>query len=172
MNMKLLFKLKSLFLAFLLATPICHATELKRSSIKTIKDLRIESRLAKDKKLPLLILFSAEDCEFCEVIREDYLEPMLASGEYANKVIIREVMATNYDYVRDFNGELIGADNLALRYQADLSPTVVIINSDGQVLAEPLVGITSRHYYDEQLDETINNSLRMLAKLEKAEYLE
>ena len=140
-----------------------HAEEGDVSPIKVIKDLRVEARLAEQKSLPLLILFSVEDCEFCAYIRSEYLEPMQVNTDYSNKVIIREIIANDFYYLRDFSGELIGADKLALRYKADLSPTVVIMDSKGRVLHEPIVGIVSRHYYDKQLDEAIDTALSKLS---------
>ena len=141
----------------LLATFACYA---QSASLPLVEDLRVEARKAADRQLPILLLFTTEDCEFCELIKSEYLLPMRNNADYAERVMIREVPAGGIHYLRDFDGRLIGGDRLALRYDADLIPTVVFIDSRGRRLVEPLVGITSRHYYDQQLDEAIERALQ------------
>jgi len=131
-------------------------------SLKLVNDLRVEAKRAADRQLPVLLLFSTEYCEFCALIKNDYLIPMQSNPAYDDRVIIREVPADGIHSLRDFDGRLIGGDSLALRYGADLIPTVVFIDSQGRRLTEPLVGFVSRHYYDQALDAHIELALRKL----------
>ena len=141
---------------------VAQAQQLINASLPQVVDLRQESQLATSRKLPLLLLFTTEHCEFCELIKHEYLLPMQQDPAYARRVIIREVPADGIHYLRDFDGKLIAGDDLALRYAADLIPTIVFIDANGRVLAEPLVGITSRHHYDQYLEERITQALRTL----------
>jgi thioredoxin-related protein len=155
MNQILPLRFKRLFLMFallsaLLLTEVVTATE---SSLKKLIDLRADGKLAAQKHIPMLLLFSSENCEFCALIKQEYLEPMQVNKAYADKLIVREVPAGGIHYLRDFNGKTIGGDSLALRYGADLLPTVIFIDAEGRRLVPPLVGISSRHYYDQALED-------------------
>ena len=144
---------------------VMNATEATTPEVvPVIKDLRVEAQLAADNRLPILVLFSMTDCEFCEMIRSEYLQPMHNNPAYRNKVIVREIVAENFKYLRDINGELVSADTLALRYSADLSPTVVFMDAQGKMLVKSIVGIVSRDYYDKKLDDAIAQSLIKLGR--------
>jgi len=132
--------------------------------VRQLTDLRQDAQLAAERQLPILLLFSTDSCEFCALIKQDYLGPMQNNAAYDRKVIIREVPTSDYHYLRDLDGELIGGDDLALRYGADLVPTVILIDSRGRQLTQPLVGFNSRHYYDRTLEARINAAVEKLRK--------
>lgn len=125
-----------------------------------IRDLRDEAKLAEQHQIPILILFSMRLCEFCAFIRQEYLIPRMQNPNLADKIVFREIQTESYKYLRDFNGEVIGADKLALRYKADLTPTLVIIDSKGEQLVNNIVGITNRSYYEAELDASIKQAYK------------
>jgi thioredoxin-related protein len=125
-------------------------------------DLLQDGRQAEARHLPLLIMFSMEGCAYCEIVREEFLKPMLRNAEYRNKVLIREIHSDSYASLRDFDGKPVEAAELAHRYRASLSPTVVFLDPRGRELAERLVGVTTRDYYGGFLDEAIEQSLQRL----------
>lgn len=132
------------------------------SHLPIIRDLREEAEQAEQLQRPILILFSMRLCEFCEFIRQEYLIPRMNNPKFANKIIFREVQTESYKYLRDFDGKIIGADKLALRYRADLTPTLIIINSKGEELVNKIVGITNRAYYEAELDTSIDNAYKKI----------
>ena len=121
-----------------------------------IRDLREEAKLVEQRQRPILILFSMRLCEFCAFIRQEYLIPRMNNPKSADKIIFREIQTESYKYLRDFDGEIIGADKIAMRYKADLTPTLVMINSKGEELVKKIVGITNRSYYESELDASID----------------
>ncbi|TNF36774.1 MAG: hypothetical protein EP315_03710 [Gammaproteobacteria bacterium] len=128
-------------------------------SLPIIRDMRDEAQLAEQQHQPILILFSTRRCEFCRFIRQEYLLPRMQNPAYADKILFREIQTESYKYLRDFNGNEIGADKFAMRYKADLIPTLVIINDKGEELVDKIVGITNRAYYDAELDAKINKAV-------------
>ena len=115
---------------------------------------------ARQRKLPILIMFSRQGCPYCDVVRDEFLKPMLRSGDYTNRVIMLEIHSDSHAQLRDFNGQMISAEALAHRYQASFAPTVVFLNHQGKELVERLIGITTRDFYGGFLDEAINQSLQ------------
>lgn len=141
------------------------AETLPEVQIRTVTDLQAEGELARQRQVPILIMFSMTHCPYCVVVREEFLKPMLRSGDYRDKVIIREIHTDDYSTLRDFDGRPVTADELAHRYHASLAPTVVFVDADGRELARRLVGITTVDYYGGFLDEAIDSSLQRLRQV-------
>jgi thioredoxin-related protein len=128
----------------------------------SISDLQQLAKTAKHNNMPILILFSIEGCEFCEFVVSEYLQPMRVIEEDRKRILIGEISIEDYNYVRDFNGQIISADKLGMRYAADFSPTVVFIDAQGNELAERIVGFIGRDYYDLALGKAIQQSIDQL----------
>lgn len=124
---------------------------------------------AEARDLPILVMFSSPFCSYCETVEEDFLVPMLKSGDYDNRVLIRKVgMIVGGREVTDFSGETVTVDDLAARYDITLTPTVVFLDSEGQRLADNLVGLTTTAYYGGYLDDGIDMALKRLGRVEAA----
>ncbi len=128
-------------------------------------DLQAVGQEARQRQLPILIMFSREGCPYCDVVREEFLKPMLRSGDYTDRVIMLEIHSDSYTQLRDFNGQMISAEALAHRYRAGFAPTVVFLNHQGKEQTERLIGITTRDFYGGFLDEAIEESLKRLRDL-------
>jgi thioredoxin-related protein len=126
------------------------------------QDLQADGELAREKKVPLLIMFSQDGCLYCDQVREDFLEPMRKSGDYTDKVIMRVVKLDSYTDVRDFDGEWRDPIDIAVRYRASLTPTVIFVNHRGSELTERILGISTPPMYGGLLDEAIDVSLQRL----------
>ena len=157
-----LFKLFVAALVLLLLSQLGMASQVPKVKVSKTKDLYADGQLARARNLPLLIMFSMDGCSYCDLVREDFLEPMLLSGDYDDKVIIRIVKVDDFDDIHDFNGKTIAADELALRYRATLTPTVVFVDYRGHQLAERLIGISTPDFYGGDLDDAIALSLSRL----------
>jgi len=158
------FKVGYLVSVVLLALFSSFAYANRDASIPVIKDLQQFSKIAEDRNVPILIMFSMDDCTFCKLIRSEYLSPLQNRDEEAKQILIGEISIESYNYVRDFNGQLISADNLGLRYSADLSPTIVFVDAKGNELVERMVGFKGRDYYDLELANAIRQSIKKLSQ--------
>jgi len=156
-------KLYSIIVLFCITPFTSYAeTSPKPVNIVEVQNLLREGQVAAEKRLPILIMFSMDQCPYCELIREDFLKPMIRSGDYTDKVIIREVHSDSYATLLDFDGAKISSDELASRYGASLSPTVVFLDHKGQQLNKKMIGITTVHYYGGYLDEAIDASYKRM----------
>lgn len=131
-------------------------------AVPVIEDLAAEARLARAKQVPLLIMFYAEHCGYCQVVEEEFLEPMIISGDYEDKVLIRRLLMTGVEPIRDFDGDETTAAEVSARYGVMVTPTLVFVDADGQQLADKLVGLTTRHYYGGYVDERIASARERL----------
>ena len=160
---KLAYQPRVTWLSLLLLVATCvHAEVLPYVKVREPTDLQAVSQEARQRQLPILIMFSRQGCPYCDVVREEFLKPMLRSGDYKDRVIMLEIHSDSYAQLRDFNGQMIGAEALAQRYRASFAPTVVFLNHQGKELVERLIGITTRDFYGGFLDEAIDQSLQHL----------
>jgi thioredoxin-related protein len=130
-------------------------------------DLQDDARNARSRELPILLAFSAIDCSYCEELEEEFLEPMLLSGEYREKILIRKLILDNGSRVTDFSGNRVDATELADRYRVFVTPTLLFVDTRGQELAERMVGINTLELFGGYLDECIETALLKLRAPEK-----
>lgn len=154
--------------AALALTAACQASE---TAVMEADDLAALSEEARERGLPLLVMFSAEHCEYCERLKEDFLGPMLKSGDYTDKVIIRQLKIDRVADIRDFQGKRVEAGEFAERYDVEVTPTVMLFDAHGRILTRRLVGLTNPYFYGGDLDRAIDRAygkVRTPRPIEKA----
>lgn len=129
--------------------------------IKTT-DLQNDGQLAKSQLTPLLLMFSQADCPFCLTLTEEILEPMLISGDYTDRVLIRELMIDDNHDIIDFSGRPIDPREVFSRYLLYVTPSILLLNDQGHELAERQIGINTVDYYGYYLDEAIDQALKKI----------
>lgn len=129
------------------------------------ENLQHEGRLAMERGLPVLLVFSATDCPYCELLEEDFLDPMSYNSEYDNLILFRKLILDNGSRVTDFSGNLIDATALADQYQITVTPTIVFIDGRGQELAERMVGINTVEMFGGYLDDCIETAFQQLRSM-------
>lgn len=134
--------------------------------VETTRDLQADARLARDKGVPLLVMFSAPYCEYCERMEEEFLRPMLISGDYAHRVLIRKLSLSPGARIEDFDGRRIYAEEIATRYRVWVTPTVLFLGADGDELTERLVGLSTPDFFGGYLDQAIESAGAALAARE------
>lgn len=131
-------------------------------SLKQISDLRSFAQSEALGLRPLLLVFTADDCPYCDQLANEILLPMIRSGEYEDRVII---CALNLDgtSVRDFNGEVIEPWGFAQRYNVSVTPTMVLLDDRGRLLGEPLVGVRNLDFYEGYIANAIDQAKQRLS---------
>ena len=113
------------------------------------------SQEMEQKSLGLLLLFHAEHCPYCELMEKEILSPMLKSGDYTDKVIIRKLQVDESRDIKNFKGESVQPSDVAARYDVTVTPTLVFLDKDGNQKAKKMVGINTVDYFGVYLDEEI-----------------
>ncbi len=133
-----------------------------RPELLSISDVRQEAKLSEQQRLPILIMFGTEDCPFCHLLKEDFLIPMIISGDYTDKVILRQFYVSDGKDIIDFSGRRISAEAFAQRYKVRLFPTTVLVDHRGQPLVNNIVGVTTPSLFGGTLDDAIDEALAVL----------
>lgn len=136
----------------------------KAVKVQISTNLYQDAQLAKQKGVPLVVMFSQKGCIYCTIVREDFLKPMLISGEYENKAIIREMKIDSFEEVRNFDGKMIAVDELATFYRAYLTPTVIVFDSTGKP-HHRILGLVNEHYYSSELDAGIEKAYNYIHRV-------
>lgn len=157
--------LKKLFSNLLIAGfSLFMLSSLQAADVKipVLQNLQTDGQTSQQRQLPIVVLFSATHCSYCSIIKEEFLKPMLISGEYTDKAMIRVIEIDSSDEITDLDGKPISAEAFANRYDIYLTPTLAFFDAKGNELAPRMVGVTTVDYYGGYLDDAIDASRQRL----------
>lgn len=135
----------------------------KHAALSAPGDLRVDGMQAGLRGAPVVILFSLPGCAYCDVVRQNYLAPMLRDLPERMRPVIREVQISGNAIFTGFNGEQTTHRALARRYGARFAPTVVLLDGAGNLLTPPIVGGDTTGLYGGYLDNAFAEAARKLA---------
>ena len=147
---------KALAGSFALASPWAHA---KDTALPVPKSLPQTAQASKAKGQPLVLLITLPGCVYCEMVRRSYLMPLLPdSGLQA-----WQLDSTNSTTaLMGFDGKPTTAAAQVKAWNATFTPTVLFLGSQGQELAERLVGIAVPDFYGAYLDQRLVTARKAL----------
>jgi thioredoxin-related protein len=126
------------------------------TAVPVTDNLSVDAVQASRDKLPIMLVFTGIVCSYCDLLEEEFIKPMLLSGDYTDKVIIRKLIVDNGSRVTDFSGQRVASAELAHEYGVFVTPTILFINPAGYQLAERLVGINTIELFGGYLDQCID----------------
>lgn len=144
----------------LLTLLLLSSTVAAQSAFATVKDMGKLKQQAAQAGLPIVLLFTAEDCTYCDAMREQYLIPMSHTAKYAEQALFRQLYVESFSFLRNEDGELVGGDQISLRYGVEITPTVLFINAQGEEVAERIIGLSGAHYFQKTLEQHIQQASR------------
>ena len=139
----------------LLASLLVISVQTFAGGIRPLRSFPEEAVFMRAQALPMLILFTQEDCHFCETIKTEFLQPMQLSGDYESRVLLRQLPMDSYADMITPSGESMAASEFSHSYGVDFSPTVLLLDHAGTSLTEPLIGFSGTHYYGFYLEKRI-----------------
>ena len=123
------------------------------------ENLQQDAQTARSKNVPMLVVFSQAHCAFCVTLDQEIIQPMLISGDYTDKVLIREIMIDRTGTVVDFDGNAVSPREVFDRYGLFVTPTILLLDHNGKEIAERMTGINTVEYYGYYLDQSIQQAL-------------
>lgn len=132
-----------------------HPEVVNSATVQQVVDFRHEAAATREGGLTLLLAVTREGCGYCAQLRREFLAPMIRSGEYADKVRIREMMMEPDTAVTDFAGKVTSTAEIAARYGVGITPTVLLLDSAGNPLGPSIIGISNAEMYGFYLDQAI-----------------
>ena len=125
-------------------------------------DLSADRRLALREGKVILLLVSQDHCPFCHQIKREILGPMIAAGDYRDKLLIRELFIDDGNWIRDFQSNSVDAADFAHGYGVDLTPTLLFLAPDGSELTERLVGIQTPEFFYYYVEQSVKQAIAVM----------
>lgn len=125
------------------------------------KDFFIDGQMARKKEIPILVMFSAPNCPYCELVKREVIEPMSELEEYENKVILRHIFYSSLEKITDFSGRHSNHSQFSFKYGTKFYPTLMLLDDHGNVL-EKKIGVILIETYWTELDTLIAQATKQL----------
>jgi thioredoxin-related protein len=122
-------------------------------------DLRADAVEASEKKLPILLLYTASYCHYCATVKADVYFPMNDDPDARARVVLREIQVDSSAPVREFSGSQLNHHEFAKIRGITIVPTLEIVDEQGEPLTEPLVGSGVRDFYGFYVEQGIDKAL-------------
>jgi thioredoxin-related protein len=138
---------------------------LAEQGVPYARDFQKDAQAAREKNGVVLVVFSGAHCSYCETVLNEFLIPMSGNSDYQSKVVMRKVETSSTLELKDFQGRKIAHRKFAGDNGVRMVPTVMIFDSDGKLLAKPVVGLTTVDYYGQFLDQAIDQGLEKIRRI-------
>jgi thioredoxin-related protein len=148
-----------LLLLMLLTGPLLAADA---HTLPQAVDLKRLGDRAEQRRIPILLMVSQYHCGFCELIKLEVLNPMRVSGDYTDRVLMRELLIDTGQTVTNFEGHRESAESFSGRYQVQVTPTLLFLDSNGNEVAERILGINTIDYLLFYIEEAIETAAKIL----------
>ena len=130
--------------------------------IPSARDLRRDGKEAEARGTPILLYFSQHHCGYCKRLEEEILVPMIISGQYNDRIILREVSIDEGETVVGFAGDELDNRMLFHEYDGIVTPTLVLTDGAGRQLTKPLAGINTVEFFGWYLDSAIDAAVHQM----------
>ena len=160
------------YLFFWLLLSLCNfaqASELSTDNnlpvIPLASDFHSDMLDQQKSKRVILLYVSAPHCAFCKKLEKEIIFPLLKSGEYKDKIILRKIDWHGTDSIFDFNGLSVKPSQFLEQYKIRITPTFIFLGANGKELHKRLLGYRGGEFYWYYFDAAIDKSnLRLDAR--------
>jgi thioredoxin-related protein len=159
--MKFLLLLLLLQSSFMASADFDDDTSLPYVAILYETDFSQLAEVARMENKIIMLEVSASYCEFCELLEEEFIKPMLRSGDY-DDVLIRKIDLDSYVMIKDFSGETTSPDEFTRGLKVRLTPTLLFLNGNGDEVAARILGVNSLDLYGGYLDDALQTGLKKI----------
>ena len=132
------------------------------NELTAAENLQLLGDEVKRSKRPLLLLFTQEHCDYCHRLKDEIFKPMMLNAADRERVLIREVSIDVDNEVIDFDGNNEEGFLIFKDYKLVVTPTVLLVDSNGNQLGKPLLGANTLEMYGWYLDVAIDEARRIL----------
>lgn len=133
------------------------------SPLTEVRDLAADVRQATARGVPLVVLYTRDDCTWCEKLKREYLAPL--ARDPAAPALVRELHMDRPTPLIDFQGRRTTSADFSHAIKARFAPTVMFHGPGGVALADPIVGFRLADFYGAYLERAIADSRTQLQNL-------
>ena len=143
-------------LLVLIAQPPLYAAEREIPSVNSFAEI---GNLSLQQGIPIVVFVSRDTCPYCRTLRNQILKPMLAADKFAHRAILVEVSLDRVDPIAGFEKGQMTAKDFGEFYRAEITPTLLFLDSNGREIGKRLIGISNLELYGHYLQKSIDEAL-------------
>ncbi len=123
------------------------------------QNLKADGEAATAAKKPILLFFNLTGCHFCRGALREVIVPMFRNAGWRAALEFRQITIDDGKSLIDFDGKTIENIAFAQRRKGTFAPTVMVVDGNGQLLGEPIVGIANFDFYGAYVDGLVNKAI-------------
>ncbi|MEH6638858.1 MAG: thioredoxin fold domain-containing protein [Porticoccaceae bacterium] len=113
---------------------------------------------------PIMLYFSDPACGYCRKLEKEIFLPMLRSGDYEDRVLLRKISWLSRGLLNDFDGSKRELRAIAERYHVQVTPTMIFVDEEGTEIAKRILGYNGPDFFWFYLDRSIDEGQAVLLK--------
>ncbi len=122
-------------------------------------DLKADGAAANAAKKPILLFFNLTGCHYCRGALREVIVPMYRDAGWRAAIEFRQITIDDSRKFVDFDGRSIESIDFAKQRKGSFTPTVMMVDGNGKLLGEPLVGIANFDYYGAYVEEMVKKAI-------------
>jgi len=123
------------------------------------QNLKADGEAATVAKKPILLFFNLTGCHFCRGALREVIVPMFRNAGWRAALEFRQITIDDGKSLIDFDGKTIENIAFAQRRKGTFAPTVMVVDGNGQLLGEPIVGVANFDFYGAYVDGLVNKAI-------------
>ena len=130
--------------------------------IKYATDFSHLAEVARSEGKIILLEVSASYCDYCDMLEEEFIKPMLRNDDYTADVLIRKIDMDSYYNISNFSGDDTTPDKFTRQLNVRLTPTLLFFDGNGNEVSPRILGINSIDLYGGYLDDALKTGLQKI----------
>lgn len=122
-------------------------------------DLKADGAAASAAKKPILLFFNLTGCHYCRGALREVIVPMYRDAGWRAAIEFRQITIDDGRQLVDFDGRRIESIAFAQQRKGTFAPTVMMVDGDGKLLGEPVVGIANFDFYGAYVEEMVKKAI-------------
>lgn len=152
--------MKRLCAALLLAGLSIGPTQ--AGAVRIASDLQQDASTSRQANLPILLIYTAKYCHYCDEVKAGVFNPIAADPAYRERLVLREVRIDSNRRLVGFKGNVTSHRSFATDRGITIVPTLEFLDSAGLQVSRPLIGVSIPDYYGAYVDSGIEQAIRKL----------
>ncbi len=133
-------------------------------SLEKVTDLQKDGTFSTETQRPIFLYVSSQGCPYCKRLERDIIAPMIKSGSYDEKILMRKILWEESTPIINFKGEEISPGDFLLNYNIMATPSILFLDKDGNEIAKRLNGYRSADLFWYYLDSSVDKAVEVLKR--------
>ncbi len=139
-----------------------HPVPASADEIQAVDNLARAAQTSQKQGIPTVVFVSREACPYCRTLRDQLLLPMQRANRFENRAFLVEVNLDRVEPLTGFDDQPTTAQAFGDFYQAQITPTLLFLDPQGQEISRRIVGISNLELYGYYLQESIDTALKAI----------